>query len=339
MLNGRVHIERVDPLRLDLDTAEEIAAVDRSCLEAAGLTLPAPVGPSRLKLLQHQHDNRPVAGLWLARKGDRVVGHATAHLPVEDNTETAHLHGAVAPDLRGHGVGRLLLEAALQLVGDQGRIRISTGAFREAASRPALEAMGFSSEGLGVDAVRRVDLHAAPHGLWDRLHDEAAAHAADYELVHLVGPTPEDLLVEMAGLHAATNDAPLQDPEAEARRWDADRVAGYDAAMAARHQTVHRVLARHRRTGEWAGLSILCVDEFNPRIAFQEDTSVVRTHRGHRLGLLMKTDMLRWIARERPEIAATDTWNATTNHHMIAVNERLAAHVVAHHETYRLREG
>lgn len=52
----------------------------------------------------------------------------------------------------------------------------------------------------------------------------------------------------------------------------------------------------------------------------------------------MKADMLRWLSRERPEVAATDTWNATTNHHMIAVNERLGATVIAHHETYRLRE-
>jgi hypothetical protein len=80
------------------------------------------------------------------------------------------------------------------------------------------------------------------------------------------------------------------------------------------------------------------VDEFLPDVAFQEDTSVVRTHRGHRLGLLMKTDMLRWIVRERPEVSATDTWNSTTNHHMIAVNERLGATVIARHVSFRLTE-
>ena len=98
------------------------------------------------------------------------------------------------------------------------------------------------------------------------------------------------------------------------------------------------VLARHRTSGEWAGLSMLCVDEFAPTVAFQEDTSVVRAHRGHRLGLLMKADMLRWISQERPEVTAADTWNATNNHHMIAVNERLGATVIAHNQTYRLRD-
>ena len=80
------------------------------------------------------------------------------------------------------------------------------------------------------------------------------------------------------------------------------------------------------------------MDEFAPAVAFQEDTSVVRAHRGHRLGLLMKADMLRWISHERPEVSATDTWNATTNHHMIAVNERLGATVIARHVSFRLRD-
>ena len=72
------------------------------------------------------------------------------------------------------------------------------------------------------------------------------------------------------------------------------------SAMTQRRQTTYRVLARHVPTGEWAGMSLLCVDEFSPSVAAQEDTSVVRAHRGHRLGLLMKTDMVRWLADAAP---------------------------------------
>jgi len=105
--------------------------------------------------------------------------------------------------------------------------------------------------------------------------------------------------------------------------------------MTGRRQTVYRVMARHRPSGEWAGMSMLCVDEFSPALAFQEDTSVVRAHRGNRLGLLMKSDMLRWVGHERPEVAEIDTWNSTTNHHMIAVNERLGTRLVAQHLTFK----
>jgi hypothetical protein len=45
--------------------------------------------------------------------------------------------------------------------------------------------------------------------------------------------------------------------------------------------------------------------------------------------------MLRWLTDERPEVSATDTWNATDNHHMIAVNERLGCRVVAEYQGAR----
>ena len=141
-------------------------------------------------------------------------------------------------------------------------------------------------------------------------------------------------LADLVELHAAINDAPADDGR-EPDVWDAERVRAYDESMARRHQTTYRVLARHAPTGEWAGMSLLCLDEFSPAVAFQEDTSVVRAHRGRRLGLFMKCDMLRWLGAERPEVSATDTWNATDNHHMIAVNERLGCRVIAQHVGYR----
>lgn len=332
-----VGVNRVDPLALELDTAEQIAAIDRASLQAAGLDIPTKSGPAQLTSLQLQSDCRPVDGLWLARENARVIGHVALQLPWRDNTDTAHFRGTVHPAARRRGVGRALLEETLSLAGEAGRSKVYAGAYEGSDGIPALQALGFSNRGLGVNAVRRLDVHGAPPGLWDRLYDEAMARAADYELEHQVGPTPEDMVEGMVTLHEAINDAPLDDPDLEDDAWDADRVRSYDRAMAGRRQTVYRVMARHRASGDWAGLSMICVDELSPTVAFQEDTSVVRGHRGHRLGLLMKADMLRWITWERPEVSAVDTWNATTNHHMIAVNEKLGATVVARHVSFRLQ--
>lgn len=334
---GAVDIARLDPLDLDLDTADAIAAVDGASIAAAQLAIPSPTGPTRLTALQLGSDGRPSAGLWVARD-DRggVVGYAVADLPWRDNTDMALLRGAVHPAVRHHGVGRALLGRFLELADEAGRSKVYTGAWRGSDGERALPALGFTTTGQAVYAVRRVEVHGAAHGRWDRLYDEALGHARDYELVRQVGPTPDDRLAGMVALHEAINDAPADDPDIEPDVWDADRVRDYDRAMAGRRQTTYRVMARHRDTGDWAGLSLLCVDEFAPTVAHQEDTSVVRAHRGRRLGLLMKAEMLRWITEERPEVAAADTWNATTNHHMIAVNERLGARVVGHHVGFRL---
>jgi GNAT superfamily N-acetyltransferase len=327
-----MQITRVDPLEVDLDLADRLAAVDRASLEGAGLEVRPPTGPSRLTALQHGNNGRPLDALWVAGDGADVVGWAIVELPWRDNLDLSQVRGHVHPAHRRRGLGRRLVEKALAFAAEQGRTAVYSGAFLGTDGPGFLEAQGFTSEGQHVYAVRRLDLHAG-HG-WDRLHDEAAAAATDYELVHVVGATPDELLDGMVTLHEAINDAPA-DEGTEPDVWDADRVRAYDEAMAHRRQTTYRVLARHVPTGEWAGMSLLCVDEFSPGVAFQEDTNVVRAHRGHRLGLLMKVDMLRWISQVRPEVSATDTWNATDNHHMIAVNERLGCRVIARHAGYR----
>ena len=72
-------------------------------------------------------------------------------------------------------------------------------------------------------------------------------------------------------------------------------------------------------------------------MAHQHDTSVLREHRGHRLGLLLKAEMMRWLAEQEPQIAAIDTWNAETNDHMIAVNERLGYRVMGRELAFQRR--
>ena len=324
-----MQITRVDPLECDLETADEMAAVHAASMAADGVALPGQVGPSRLLRMQHMADGRPTDAVFLAREGDTLLGFAEMYLPWEENLDAAMPRGHVHPDHRRRGVGTALLEACVDLARSEGRTRVSGGGFTTTPGPTFLRSRGWTTEGMARIAVRRLDLHETAASTWQALHDEASVRASAYELERLVGPAPEDRLEDLVAVHDAINDAPAEDPDNEPDVWTADRVRRLDAAMAARHQTTYRVLARHRASGAWAGMSLLCVDEFDPRVAFQEDTNVVHAHRGHRLGLLMKADMLRWITDERPEVAATDTWNATDNHHMIAVNERLGCTVVA----------
>jgi hypothetical protein len=52
-------------------------------------------------------------------------------------------------------------------------------------------------------------------------------------------------------------------------------------------------------------------------------TLVDPAHRGHRLGLWTKIENLRYAIDELPGMRYIDTWNATVNAHMIAINERM----------------
>lgn len=329
-----IRIERIDPRDLDLDTAEQMAEVGYAIQKADGVRATTPSGPTRLKQYQHGSDGTPAGGIWLARDEGGLVAMASAQFPWRENTDVAGVSGGVHPDHRRRGIGRTLLDRVRSDAAEAGRTKIYSGTMQGTDGERAMAALGFDT--IHTYAISHLDLHGGDRARWDRLHTDAAAASADYDMVRVVGETPEDQVEDVVALFAAINDAPMTDPDAEPDVWDADRVRAYDRAMAARRQTVYRVMARHRATGAWAGHTVLCVDEFDPAVGHQEDTSVVDAHRGHRLGLRLKIEMLRWVADERPEMRSTETWNSVENHHMLAVNELLGTEVVDRHLSLRL---
>jgi hypothetical protein len=110
--------------------------------------------------------------------------------------------------------------------------------------------------------------------------------------------------------------------------WDADRLrdrtGGHVRAGLLR---AYGVAALHDATGEMAAFTGMLVDPEAPNWGFQELTAVTRPHRGHRLGLLVKTAMLELLAEAEPQLEFVQTGNAAANDHMIAVNEQLGYEV------------
>ena len=122
---------------------------------------------------------------------------------------------------------------------------------------------------------------------------DAQAAASSYELFRIFGHTPPDMLHAVAQMTAAINDAPTDDLDIEDEVFSQERILAYENAQQARGNRFYGVVARHRETGELAGHSVVAVEADRPAIGDQHDTSVVRAHRGHRLGLLVKAEVLR----------------------------------------------
>lgn len=318
-----VRIDRVDPTEIDLEAAEELATLRRSCL--ASVDVAPETGPTLMLGLTVGSGEPEDQQILMAREDGRLVGWARATEPRREYTDSVFVAGCVAPDRQGRGIGRTLLDAVWA---GTDRTRLRTRAWAGTPGTEVLPIWGF--EASHTHAVRRLVLDEPDPG-WPALRREAEAAAADYELVRRVGPTPEADLAEMVVLREAINDAP---DALEFESYPTERIAAYEQALAQRRQTQYAVLARHRGTGEPAGITLCCVDEFSPAVAHQEDTSVVRAHRGHKLGLLLKLDMIAWLREERPEVTATETWNDVTNHHMIAVNERLGMRLAARNTAF-----
>jgi GNAT superfamily N-acetyltransferase len=315
-----VAIQRVDVADLDLETAAELAAIDNAGLD--GVPLRQHTAQTFLLDCRDRDGEGPDAGFWLAREADRVVGFAALTLNLFENLDGAKLLGAVLPDSRGHGVGRALAAAA-EAGTDRPRLRAPT--WVGTAGMAALPRLGYAAA--SSHEVRRVSVRDRRPASLVATAEEASR---DYDLERFPGPVPDSLLDDLVPLREAINDAP---EEGGFEAYSPERIRAYEQSLATRHQTPYTVVARHRATGEPAGITMLCVHELRPAIAAQEDTSVLAPHRGHRLGLRLKLDMLDWLRAERTDVTWADTWNAPGNAPMIAINDALGCRLVA--ETVR----
>lgn len=276
-----------------------------------------------------------VGRYFLARVDDVPLGWLQINTSNYDNLDLAWIHFSVHPEHRRNGHGTTILNHAVDLCVQGGRPLIGVSGWDSDATTGFMKANGWEQK--AKDINRR--MHMADVDLTDvaRLRDEAAEAAADYELIRIAGRTPEELMDALAQSTAAINDAPLDDLEYEDEVFTADRIRAYEAAQVDSGERLYRIIARHLKTGELGGLSVVAVDSEQPANGEQHDTSVVRSHRGHRLGLLLKADMVQWLAESEPQLATIDTWNAESNRHMISVNEQLGYRVMGRELSFQRR--
>lgn len=266
---------------------------------------------------------------WAARDepGGEVAGFYRINLPDKENLDTAFVHPWVHPARRRQGMGSGLLRHAAERAAASGRTVLRGVPFVGSAGAGFAARAGAKA---GLVSVRRAQhLRQLPDGLVARQRNLAAAAAAGYTLVSWAGATPSEYWEGIAGVLNAFADAP-SDEGFEHEFWDADRVRDqFDIITRWDVIRRHSVAAMHARTGEMAGLTQVYVTPGSPAWAQQGLTAVARTHRGHRIGLLVKAAMLDWLASAAPEVEHVTTDNADSNQYMIAINEMLGYEILS----------
>ena len=318
-------ITRLDPA--DAAAAAECAAIFQAVYSTDFPDLPS-LSAQVLHVWFHYGFMGDPAQTWFLRAagtGD-VVGMYRLELPDLENQAWASLHIAVHPDHRRQGRGRALLGHAARRAAATGRATLG-GEVRDGSAGDAFAVWAGATPGIG-GAVRHLDLRKVPEGKFAGLRAEAARAAAGYSLVTWTGSTPERYLGQLAQVMNAYADAP-HDAGIETGTLDAerlrDRAEATGQAMGGRRYVVAAV---HDATGNLAAMTHLVVDPEMPQWGRQGLTAVTRTHRGHRLGLLVKLAMIGWLAEAEPAVERIETGNASANAHMIAVNDALGFEVI-----------
>lgn len=290
--------------------ADELRAQALACRQGTG-------GPVVLRLL-------------VLRDGPTAVGAAGVELPQRDNRHVAEVpHLAVVPGRRREGVGTRLLAAVEALASQEGRQvliaelnepRASAG---RTAGRAFARARGFAA---GRTEVRRDLALPVDPALLEALERATAARAGGYAVRTWVSSCPDDLLEDRALLsRRMSTDAPRGDLPLEEKDWDGERVRRAEALLLAQGRERLGAGAVHADSGRMVAFTELAYSLAQPQRAMQWDTLVLREHRGHRLGLLLKLANVRVLTTRSPATRVVSTWNAVDNAPMVAVNEALGA--------------
>lgn len=279
----------------------ELAAVYRMYRAVQEATAPRDQPRSRQEFegyLVHQSAPREC---WVY--GDTPVGFV--ELAANTATQLGRVpHLLVAPESRRQGVGRALL-AVLQGRARELGLRRLRGTYADDAGRAFAAAVGARSGNTLRRSMMRLPMRAP------------VTPVPGYRLRSWVDAVPDELLASYVVARNAVNDAPGIPQIA----YGAELIREREAAQRRRAIQV-RVTVALDDDGAVAAFTDLRVAR-RSRVARTNETAVVAAHRGHGLARLVKTESLRLLATDRPELTAVTTTNEASNAPMLAINEQL----------------
>jgi GNAT superfamily N-acetyltransferase len=190
-----------------------------------------------------------------------------------------------------------------------------------------------------IDRISMLDLDGdITTRLAEHRADAQARAGRDYRTLSWEGPTPPEFLDGLARLKTGmSTDAPMAGMQVFEDVWDADRLRQRDE----RHRESGRLMlttaVEHVPSGDLAGFTELTIAPAGSVTAVQEDTLVMRAHRGHRLGMLLKAVNAGELARTVPHATEVVTWNSEDNRPMLDVNEALGFRAIGYEGAWQKR--
>ena len=295
---------------------------------------------SAAELLPHyQPDEHEIRLSWIIVRDGRVIGRVGVDIPLEEGSRVSFALVELVQEHWSQGIGSRAHELVEKASREHGRTIIQSWAEHPAAPGDRLAApTGFGSiprdhaarfylaHGYSLEQVERKSAFDLRGSFTDveRLLHEAEAASGDYRVVQWTAPTAAEFVDGYAWMKSRmSTDVPAAAMEFDEETWDAARLARHEARYLDVGRTLQITAAQHKGTGELCAFNelVLGTDPTGP--SHQEDTLVLKGHRGHRLGMLVKcAGLLAWrdVAPQSPRVI---TYNAEENRPMLDINEAI----------------
>lgn len=317
----------------------EISGHDDHRIDADGL-LPA-----------YQPDEHELRLVWTVTVAGEMVGRVGVDLPLEGDSKVAFWLIELLRETWGHGIGSAAYDLIERTARENGRTVLQSWAEHPDVPGPRLSApTGFGTipedhaarfyarHGYTLEQIERnsaLDLRGPFDGV-QRLLTESTVAAKDYRVVQWFVPTPPEYVDGYAWMKSRmVTDAPAAAMEFDEETWDAARIARHDSMYTAAGRPMQVTAAQHVGTGELCAFNELVIGKDRTEASHQEDTLVLKDHRGHKLGTLVKcAGLLSWrdFAPQSPRVI---TYNAEENRPMLDINEAIGFVPIAYNGAWK----
>ncbi|MFK4850832.1 GNAT family N-acetyltransferase [Microbacterium sp. ZW T6_19] len=289
---------------------------------------------------------------WSVVEDGETIGVAVLNVVADGGGRTAYVTINLLQRTWGRGLGTVVLaqiektakEAGVRKLllwtehTDRGEVRLDSPTGFGSVPRDH-HARFLLRHGFALEQVERVSVLELSEESTRRvtaLRDAAARMADGYRVVQWTLPTPPAHVDGYARMkQRMSTDVPDAELDMPEENWDAERVARHDARHLDRGNTVLVTAAQHVATGELCAFNELAIGRRADETTHQEDTLVLSSHRGHRLGLLVKTAGLLSWRTQHPLSPQVITFNAEENRPMLNINEAIGFVPVAYEGAWR----
>ncbi len=274
----------------------------------------------------------------LARREGTLVGALQISAPREEGATTLEFDLLAVPEARGQGVEEALLTQLRRDAAELGRTSLQTWSIHPLGGEgPTMAApTGFGAVPLDAQSQFLLDsgftlrqvarnssysLEADPESVRCMLADAQRQAGPDYRLETWTSPTPSEFEDSFAWVVSRmSTDEPRAGMDSAEEVWDAERVRRRDERLRSAGFTISVAGVVHVPSGQIVAYNELAIGADLSRPTSQWGTLVIREHRGHRLGTIVKcANILRWRGLV-PTSPFITTFNAEENRPMLDVN-------------------